>query len=49
MGAVTLSHTHPEVGARLTATLADPDRPSGRVSWQWYRGNADTDNDGDCG
>ena len=32
-----------EVGARLTATLADPDKASGRVSWQWYRGvNADT-------
>ena len=28
-GSITLSHTHPEVGARLTATLTDPDRPSG--------------------
>ena len=40
-GKVSLSHTHPEVGARLTATLTDPDRPSGRVTWQWYRGDRD--------
>ena len=54
-GKVSLSHTHPEVGARLTATLTDPDRPSGRVTWQWYRGDppdpdsvCDADDANDC-
>ena len=37
-GVVTLTHTQPEVGTRLTATLTDPDRSS-RVIWQWYRGS----------
>ena len=53
-GAVSLPHTHPEVGTRLTATLTDPDK-LGRVAWQWYRGNptpnapaCTADNDNDC-
>ena len=33
-----MSHTQPEVGTRLTASLSDPDRESS-VSWQWYRGD----------
>ena len=42
-GAIAFSHTHPEVGARLTATLTDPDNPRS-ISWQWYRGtHTDTD------
>ena len=46
-GVVTFSHTQPEVGARLTATLTDPDRPS-RVIWQWYRGTAIRGNTDAC-
>ena len=41
-GSITLSHTQPEVGARLTATLTDPDRAKS-PSWQWYRGDASAD------
>ena len=37
-GAVTFSHSQPEVGTRLTASLSDPDNARGRISWQWYRG-----------
>ena len=36
-GDITLSHTQPETGARLTASLADADKASS-ISWQWYRG-----------
>ena len=42
-GTVTLTHTQPEVGTKLTASLTDPDRPS-RVIWQWYRGNPPANN-----
>ena len=36
-GTITFSHIQPEIGTRFTATLTDPDRPSG-VTWQWYTG-----------
>ena len=36
-GTVTLSHTQPEVGASITASLSDPDNARS-VTWQWYRG-----------
>ena len=35
-GVVTLSHTQPEVGARLAASLTDPDTAR-NVRWKWYR------------
>ena len=38
-GTVTLSHTQPEVGTSLTASLTDPDKERS-VTWQWYRGSA---------
>ena len=37
-GEITLSHTQPEVGVRLTASLADPDKARS-IKWQWYRGS----------
>ena len=52
-GTITLLHTQPEVGARLTATLTDPDRAR-NPSWQWYRGTVRlvdgnvTDSNGRC-
>ena len=36
-GSVTLSSQQPRVGARLTATLTDPDGQVSGVSWQWWR------------
>ena len=41
-GIVILTHTVPEVGANLTASLSDPDRARS-VSWRWYRGNVFVD------
>ena len=41
-GTIAPSHTQPEVGAPLTASLTDPDTPRS-ISWQWYRGDASTD------
>ena len=53
-GTVTLSHTVPEVGAALTASLSDPDTAR-NVTWQWYRGTppdenryCDSDSDPNC-
>ena len=42
-GAVSLSATQPAVGEALTATLTDPDSPSGvtGVVWQWASENTD--------
>ena len=48
-GTITLSHTQPEVGARLTATLTDPDRARGTIRWQWYRGSVTTKRRWQCG
>ena len=36
-GKVNLSHTQPEVGVGLRASLTDPDKARS-ISWQWYRG-----------
>ena len=36
-GSVTLSSQQPRVGARLTATLTDPDGQVSGVSWQWHK------------
>ena len=36
-GTVTLSSEQPQVGARLTATLTDPDGSIGNESWIWER------------
>ena len=44
-GTIALSHTQPEVGALLTATLTDPDRPRS-IRWQWYRGTVTLAADG---
>ena len=44
VGKIVLSHTKPEEGAPLTATLTDPDRARS-ISWKWYRGNADGNDD----
>ena len=44
-GTIKLSHTQPEVGARLTATLSDPDNPRS-IGWQWYRGTLTLNEDG---
>ncbi len=44
-GIITLSHLQPQVGESLTARLTDPDGGIRSISWQWYRGNAGTDND----
>ena len=43
MGTITLSATQPAVGEALTATLTDPDSPSGvtGVVWQWASENTD--------
>ena len=35
-GTITLSHPQPEVGARITAELTDPDDGETSVTWQWY-------------
>ena len=35
-GTVRLSHTQPEIGTPLTASLSDPDRERS-PRWQWYR------------
>ena len=40
-GMVRLSHTQPEVGVRLTASLSDPDRERS-PRYQWYRAVDDT-------
>ncbi len=37
-GKITLSHTQPQQGVVITATLNDPDGVSGAISWQWYTG-----------
>ena len=42
-GVVALSHTHPEVDSRLTASLTDPDKARS-PRWQWYRSVTDSDN-----
>ena len=44
-GKIDLSHTQPEVEARLTATLTDPDNPRS-INWRWYRGTVRLDSDG---
>ena len=43
VGAVSLSATQPALGEALTATLTDPDSPSGvtGVVWQWASENTD--------
>ena len=43
VGAISLSATQPAVGEALTATLTDPDSPSGvtGVVWQWASENTD--------
>ena len=41
-GVITMSHPQPQVGRSLTATLADPDKIRGRVTWEWYRGSYTT-------
>ena len=42
-GTVTLSHLQPQVGESLTARLTDPDGGTRSITWQWYRGDAGTD------
>ncbi len=42
-GTVRLSHTQPEVGVRLTASLSDPDREIS-PRWQWYRAVSSSNN-----
>ena len=38
-GEVVLSALHPEVNARLEATLTDPDDRISNLTWQWERGS----------
>ena len=35
-GTVTLSHIQPEVGTRITASLADPDGGERGITWEWF-------------